>query len=254
MWLAIGSLFNIITLSAAAIIVVFWIFPMSMTLHPPQIKVEINHQAYIVNLSTLTPIAPTPTPQPTITPSSRALITNIVGHPQLYTLDCEARSAVDLAAYFGVTIDEQGFLKQMPHSPNPNSGFVGNISDPRGRIPPLSYGIYAGPIAALLRSYGLNAIDQHGMSFETIKDEITAGRPVMVWFIGNTETGWGSTSYTMPDGQKVLVAPFEHTVLITGYDPNYVDILDGNSHYQRFKVDFLKSWGMLGNMAVTISR
>jgi uncharacterized protein YvpB len=91
------------------------------------------------------------------------------------------------------------------------------------------------------------------MSFDGIRSEVSSGHPVMVWVSAHTETGW-ATSYVTPDGQKIPVTPFEHTVIVTGYDASYVDILDGNSTYQRLKVDFLKSWGNLGNMAVTIAK
>ena len=141
----------------------------------------------------------------------------------------------------------------MPHSANPNTGFVGNYWDARGQLPPKSYGIYADPVAAMLRTYGINAASHYGLSFERIKDEISSGRPVMVWVTAHTETGW-ATTYTTPDGQKIPVSPFEHTVIVTGYDPTYVTILDGDSQYQRMKADFLISWGNLGNMAITISR
>ena len=75
----------------------------------------------------------------------------------------------------------------------------------------------------------------------------------MVWVTGNTENGWG-VSYTTPDGHSVVVAPYEHTVIVTGYGPNYVSILDGYMLYQRTTKTFENSWSILGNMAVTISQ
>jgi uncharacterized protein YvpB len=206
---------------------------------------------------TPTPIPPTFTPIPSNTalpgPPAEARIVKISGHGQLSTLDCEARSSVDLAAYFGISIDENDFLNRLPKSDDPDTGFVGNYWDPRGQLPPLSYGVYAGPVASLLRAYGLNAADHRGLSFDSIKTEIAAGRPVMVWVTGNTENGWG-VSYTTPGGHTVVVAPYEHTVIVTGYDPNYVTILDGYMLYQRTINTFEKSWAVLGNMAVTISQ
>ena len=246
--LAFASTLFLAFVSAASIVLVLWFVQFNLTLSPFHLKMEINHQSYGIGMS-----LPTPTLLPTTPPPASAQIPNVNGRAQLYTLDCEARSAVDLAAYFGVTIDEKEFLNKMPHSPNPNLGFVGNYWDARGRLPPQSYGIYAAPIAAMLKSYGVQAADQHNMSFDRLKSEIASGRPVMVWVTANTETGW-ATTYTTPDGQKIPVTPFEHTVIVTGYDAVYVDILDGSSHYQRLKVDFLKSWGNLENMAVTVTQ
>ena len=199
------------------------------------------------------PVPPTNTPQPPPSaPPAEARIANIAGHGQLYNLDCEARSAVDLAGYFGINIDEKNFLNKLPHSNDPDTGFVGNVVDPRGQIPPLSYGVYAGPIASLLRAYGLKAADHRGFSLEQIKSEIAAGRPVMVWVTNNTLNGW-AVSYTTPGGHTLPVAPYEHTVIVTGYDPSYITILDGYMLYQRTIKAFENSWGVLGNMAVTIS-
>ena len=212
--------------------------------------------ATLTPTATPTHVPPTWTPIPTNTPvpgpPTEARISNIVGHPQLYTLDCESRSAVDLAGYFGISINEKDFLDKLPHSADPETGFVGNVWDPMGQLPPLSYGVYPGPIAALLKSYGLQASEQRNMSFEILKSEIASGRPVMTWVTGNTDPGWG-VKYTAPDNRQVVVAAFEHTVIVIGYNPNYVTILDENMIYQRTVNAFLKSWAVLGNMAITIS-
>jgi uncharacterized protein YvpB len=90
------------------------------------------------------------------------------------------------------------------------------------------------------------------MGFETLKSEIAAGRPVMVWVIGNTIAGF-RTSYTTSNGNIITVAPYEHTVLAIGYDQNTVSLLDENTIYNRSISTFLNSWAVLGNMAVTIS-
>jgi len=251
--LALASVLFLIITAGISALVGLWLVHFNLTLSPFKLRMEINRQPYQVGFVNPLQTIPTPTSRPTSPPLESAMILKISGHPQLYTLDCEARSAVDLAGYFGVMIDEKEFLKQMPHSSNPNTGFVGNYWDARGKLPPQSYGIYADPIAEMLRSYGVKAASQHSMSFEQIRDEISSGRPVMVWVTGNTETGW-ATTYTTPDGQKIPVSPFEHTVILTGYDPDYVYILDGDSQYKRIKADFLKSWSNLGNMAVTVSK
>ncbi|MCE1254050.1 MAG: C39 family peptidase [Anaerolineae bacterium] len=179
-------------------------------------------------------------------------MSNISGHRQLYTLDCEARSSVDLAAYFGIDIDENDFLNRLPRSDDPNEGFVGNLGDPRGQIPPNSYGVHAAPIAALLREYGLNASAQYGFGFESLKSEIAAGRPVLAWVIGNTTSGFG-TSYTPSNGNTTIVAPYEHTVLVIGYNSDTVTLLDENNIYNRSTSTFVNSWAVLGNMAVTVA-
>lgn len=51
-------------------------------------------------------------------------------------------------------------------------------------------------------------------------------------------------------GETLIVAPFEHTVIVTGYGPNGVTVVDNAMRYTVSAERFLASWGMLGNMAV----
>jgi uncharacterized protein YvpB len=199
---------------------------------------------------------PTKTPRPTETPRpdfppDKAAISRVAGHAQSYSLDCESRSATDLAGFFGVKFDHMEFQSRLPKSDNPEKGFVGSYRGVEGQIPPKSYGVYAGPVADLLHDYGLNAHAAKGVDWDTIRAEIASGRPVMVWVINNTLTGY-PVQYTAPDGQTVTVASFEHTVLVIGYDRYSVTILDGSWVYQRSHATFNASFGVLGNMAVLI--
>ena len=181
-----------------------------------------------------------------------AYVSGFVGYAQSYTLDCEARSAVDLAAYFGVNIAHSDFLSRLPKSDDPNEGFVGNYYDPRGKIPPASYGVYEKPIAQLLQQYGLNAVGVYGFSENGLKSQIAAGRPVMVWVVGNTEMGYPVSYTASSTGHTTAVVPYQHTVVVIGYDSNGVSIQDGGLKYTRDWSTFMVSWGVLGNRAVYV--
>lgn len=201
---------------------------------------------------------PTRTPKPTETrpplPAS-AYIENINGHPMISLLDCEARASVDWANFFGTPIDEREFLDNMPRSDNPEKGFVGNWWDPAGNIPPYSYGIHAGPIAEMLRNYGLEAHAGKHLKLEDLLYEIAAGRPVIVWVVGPVQPAQIGVEYTAAsDGEKTIVAPYQHTVILIGYDENTVLIQDGAMHYTRSRADFEISWGVLQNMAVAAKK
>jgi uncharacterized protein YvpB len=191
------------------------------------------------------------TPEPLVQfPPEAAQINGVIGHPQLSTLDCEARSAVDVADFLGYSIDEGDFLNGMPHSDDRDEGFVGNYWDPRGMLPPNSYGVYAGPVASLLHGYGVSAQSVKGMSFGDLQAEIASGRPVMVWVVGNVVSG-DPVSYTASNGNTTTVVRYEHTVIVVGYQPSYISIVDGSMYYNRAVSTFLNSWAALGNMAVT---
>ena len=180
-----------------------------------------------------------------------AYISGVEGHAQTYTLSCEARSAVDWAAFWGVDISESDFLEGIPSSDNPDRGFVGSFNDAWGLVPPHSYGVHARPVAVRLKEYGLKAEAHRGLEWDDLRSEIAAGRPVIVWIIGQM---WNGTplNYTASDGKKIIVARFEHTMILIGYDASQVHVVDAYSGWtQTYSLNtFLASWSVLGNMAV----
>lgn len=181
----------------------------------------------------------------------RAYISELVGYAQRFTLSCESRSAVDWASYWGVGIREKKFLNSLPRSDNPDTGFVGNPNDEWGNLPPFSYGVHAEPVAATLREYGLQAEAYRGLSWDDLRREIAAGRPVIVWVIGQMWPG-APVRYTASDGRSVSVARYEHTMILIGYDPSRVHVIDAFSgQTQSYPLGtFLASWKTLGRMAV----
>jgi uncharacterized protein YvpB/subtilisin-like proprotein convertase family protein len=196
-----------------------------------------------------------PTPTPTVIPPAvppQVVLSGVHGQSQALPLDCESRSAVDWAAYFGHHINEITFFTQLPHSDNPDKGFVGNVYGEWGQIPPKSYGVHAEPVAALLRNYGVPAYAHRPLSWDSLKAEIAAGRPVFVWIVGSVQNGI-PVYYTPSDGLDTVVARYEHTVVVTGYSQNRVYYLNGANIYTKSVEQFLDSWSALGNMAITTS-
>ncbi len=190
-----------------------------------------------------------PLPTPIALPDS-AQIAAIYGQRQALNLDCESRSAVDWAAFFGVAIDEFTFLSQLSLSDNPEKGFVGNVNGALGQLPPNDYGVHAEPIAALLRAYQLPATAHRGANWDTLRAEIAANRPVIVWVTGAVVDYGPGVMYTASDGQTTLVAAYEHTVMAIGYTPDSVIFLDGGLIYTRPMDQFLASWSAVGKLAV----
>ncbi len=183
-----------------------------------------------------------------------AYIPGVVGHAQGYSISCEARSASDLAAYWGLNVGETEFLQALPGSDNPDQGYVGNPNEVWGRLPPHGYGVHADPVAATLRQFGLQAEAQHGLAWDDLRAEISAGHPVIVWVTGSMWPGT-SVDYVASDGSVSRVASFEHTMLLTGYSAESIEVIDAYSgQYQYYWLNaFLSSWSVLGNMAVFAS-
>jgi uncharacterized protein YvpB len=181
----------------------------------------------------------------------QAYITGVPANAQRFTLSCESRSAVDWAAFWGVRIGEKKFLNSLPRSDNPDQGFVGDANGDWGNTPPLSYGVHAEPVAVTLRSFGLQARAYRGLSWDDLRSEIAAGRPVIVWVIGQM---WPGTpqQYFSRGGETTTVARFEHTMILVGYEPGKVHVVDAytgrNQTYSQRT--FMNSWKVLGKMAI----
>ena len=181
----------------------------------------------------------------------RATVEGVTGRRQSYSLSCEARSAVDWAAFFGVRIGEKKFQARLPRSRDPNQGFVGNPNDAWGNIPPASYGVHAEPVADLLREFGVDAQAQRDLTWDNLRVEVAAGRPVIVWVIGQM---WKGTpvQYQPAGGKKTTVAQYEHTMILFGYSPKTVQVVDAyTGQVQTYPLrTFLNSWKVLGHMAI----
>lgn len=193
---------------------------------------------------------PTSTPSPT---PNRALVP-VIGHPQSRNLSCESRSVADLAGYWGVPVDELEFLAALGHSDNPHRGFVGDVDQPPGTLPPHGYGVYAEPVAATLRDYGLDARAVYDLGLDGIRRELLAERPVIVWATYGMQP-YAPLKWLSSDGQVSTVVPFMHTFLVTGFDETGVFVLDAyDTTVQYYSAGvFLDIWNIFDQMAVVVN-
>jgi uncharacterized protein YvpB len=177
-------------------------------------------------------------------------IWNILGHRQYFAIGCEASAADDWAKYFGVEVNEFHFQVRIPLSDNPDLGFVGDVTGPWGQVPPYAYGVHAGPVADVLREYyGMKAVGVKGFTLQELKEQIAAGKPVIVWVIGNVT--WSEPyEYTDTLGNKVITAPYEHVVIVTGYNETHIRYMNNGKFYDIQTEYFERSWNVLGNMVV----
>lgn len=173
----------------------------------------------------------------------------VLGHKQYFKLGCEAAATHDWAWFFGVSINEFEFQNKLPLSDNPEVGFVGSVNSKWGQAPPYAYGVHAAPVARLLQEYGMPATAVKGYTLTQLKQQIAADRPVIVWVIGNVVGGipW---EYTAKDGSKVIVAAYEHVVIVTGYNETHIRYLNNEKYFEAPTEVFLNSWKVLGNMAL----
>jgi len=187
-------------------------------------------------------------------PPNEAHVNGVVGHAQQWNLSCESRSASDFAAFFGVDVSEAqvlAYVTKNPRTDNPNYGFVGNPNGSWGQIPPNAYGVHSNPIEGALLSYGLTAYGERNLTWDFLRSEIAYGRPVIVWIIGSM---WPGTpvQYTDSLGRKVIVAAYEHSVILVGYNKTTVWVVDSADGLTKSYPlsSFLNSWSVLENQAV----
>jgi len=178
----------------------------------------------------------------------------VVGQLQTRNLSCESRSATDLARYWDVAVGELEFLNALGQSDNPHQGFVGDVDMLPGSLPPYGYGVYAEPVAAILRSYGLDARSVYYLGLDGLRAELLAGRPVLIWATYQM-TLYEPREWVSGDGQSSTVVPFMHTFLATGFDQQGIFVLDAYDATVQYYADavFLNVWNLFDQMAVLVN-
>ena len=186
-------------------------------------------------------------------PPPSAFVQGVVGHPQQHNLSCEARSATDLAALWGAVFSEDDFFHRLPKSDNPHRGFLGDVDLPPGSMPPLGYGVYAGPVAATLRSFGLDARAHQEWRIDDLRAYLADGHPIIVWATYDMRLP-GVQTWESSDGETSSIVKWQHTFIAVGYDEEGVHLLDAfDAQTKRFPYEeFLPAWEQLGRQAVTV--
>ncbi|MDP2726456.1 MAG: C39 family peptidase, partial [Dehalococcoidia bacterium] len=180
------------------------------------------------------------------------LVLPIPAFRQERSLSCEPSAASMAANYFGVPLTESQIVAELPRDPNPHKGFRGNINGWFGGID--DYGVYAEPIAQVLAKHGLNAEVVYGISLKALREAVSHNKVVIAWI--TYETAVRSPVVRDINGDKVVLVPWEHTVVVDGYDAQGVIVNDpatgGSDYYQN--EDFARASGYFDGMAVLVSR
>lgn len=180
---------------------------------------------------------------------------------------CEVTALAMLLQYAGVNVDKMTLAEEVTKNTtayevvngtiyygNPNDGFVGDMYSLEGP----GLGVYHKPIAELAKKYLPGAIvDFTGSDFDTVKEQLSDGRPV--WVITTSKfkelSDDNFRTWVTPSG-TIDVTYSEHSVLITGYDKDYVyfnDPLTGEQNKKAPIDDFIASWVQMGSQAITYS-
>lgn len=169
---------------------------------------------------------------------------------QGHNLSCESSAASMAAQYHGVPLSESEVLAALPLNDNPHLGFRGNVDGPTGGIE--DYGVYAGPILELLNDRGLRALPVED-GLEGIKAAVARGNPVIAWVTYNCQRHTPTT--TSIGGQKVTLVPFQHVVVVTGYNSEGLwanDPWDGQEDFYSL-ADLERAMSYFGDMAIEVA-
>lgn len=179
---------------------------------------------------------------------------------------CEVTSLAMLLNYMGYDIDKMTLAEQIDkdltpyqiidgqlYYGNPSVGFLGSMTDKNKD----GYGANHAPIKRLLKRYIKDkAIDLTGIEFESLYYFLNKNAPI--WVITNTDlkklanTEFYTWKTTLEE--TITATNKEHSVLITGYDKQYIYINDPlytQPNRKVLKKDFIEAWEQMGKQAVT---
>lgn len=195
--------------------------------------------------ATSAPVASTVLDKPPL-----ALILDVPVYKQNHSLSCESSAAAMATSFHGLGIGEEAILAALPRHDNPHKGFRGNVDGPYGGV--VDYGVYAEPVRQVLASWGLEVEPLVG-GVQEIRSQIRRGRPVIAWVTYNLQVQ-SPTQAATSDGQIVTLVPYEHTVLVTGYNRDGLWVNDPYSGVQTFysEAEFARAFSYLGNMGLVV--
>jgi uncharacterized protein YvpB len=169
---------------------------------------------------------------------------------QGHKLSCESSAASMVAHYHGVGLSEADVIQALPLDDNPHLGFRGNIDGATGGLK--DYGVYAGPLMKVLNDHGLQTMLVSGGP-EGIQRAIARGNPVIAWITYNCQTE--TPTVETISGQSVTLVPFQHAVVVTGYNSEGVwanDPWDGEEDLYSM-ADLTRAMGYFDNMAIEVA-
>lgn len=174
---------------------------------------------------------------------------------------CEVTSLTMLLNQAGLKINKMTLARQIKKVPfkegnyngNPNEGFVGNLYHGGP-----GYAVYHGPVFQLAERYlGDRAVDLTGKGWGQIEEQLASGSSI--WVINNTNFNELSESQFVTWHTKqgnIKITFKEHSVLLTGYDQDYVyfnDPLTNTKDKKMRKSAFIKGWRQMGSQAISFN-
>ncbi|MBS4208242.1 C39 family peptidase [Bacillus sp. FJAT-50079] len=182
---------------------------------------------------------------------------NQMSAPRLYN-GCEVTSLAMLLNYHGIEVTKNELAEKTPTVPlkynnglrgNPNEGFVGDVVNGPG------LSVYHGPIAELAKQYSDQVEDLSGQDVTEIYKKLSNGLPVWIITTAQLTPVNDFEVWDTPQGE-VSVTFNVHSVVVTGFDKDYVYVNDpyGTKNRKVNRSNFEKAWEQMGRQAVVINK
>ncbi|WP_245592287.1 C39 family peptidase [Ectobacillus panaciterrae] len=160
---------------------------------------------------------------------------------------CEVTSLAMLLQYKRVSVSKITLANEVKKDPaayrrlgstiyfgNPHYGFVGSMTS----FKEPGFGVFHGPIYELANRYlNGNALDITGSTFDTVMEHVGQQKPV--WVINTSTFDFVPSRYWQtwqtPHG-PISITDKEHSVLVTGYDNQYVYFNDPLANIKNRKI------------------
>lgn len=175
---------------------------------------------------------------------------------------CEVTSLAMLLNHVGVSVDKMTLANKVAKVPfekngvrgNLNDGFVGNM---RTMEKP-GIGVYHGPIKNLAEAYVPGKVmDFTGNDFSEVITHLDQNRPVWVIVTSTYDVVPESEWQTWNSSNGPLKITYNmHSVLVTGYDNDYVYVNDPlhSKNRKLQKKPFIAGWEQMGKQAITVTK
>lgn len=194
-----------------------------------------------------------------LSPTSVLLNAPLIAQNPELPKGCEVTSLAMMLQYAGVNVSKMTLANAIPKVPysqngymgNPNVGFVGNMYT----FSQSGYGVYHVPVYNLAKRYLPSAVDLTGQSFNSVIAKLNQKKPV--WIITNaTYAPLASSAFVTwkTTSGNVQITWHEHSVLVTGYDANYIYFNDPLGVIKNRKISrttFINAWTQMGSQAIS---
>jgi len=182
---------------------------------------------------------------------------------QHYTFTCYSAASQMALGFYGIAIDEVGFLNEIGFDTtgrsyarnvwgNPNVGIVGTY-DGSGSG---GYGVHVDPVAKAIGKYRPVEV-KHNWTIPELLAQVQKGHPVMVWWVNGV---WPArdVSWYLPSGEKVYAVNGLHVEVVTGFtgDPDNPSVILTNDPWrgkrQYSPQTFSDLWRWFSNTALIV--